>query len=149
METGDWIQLAGIVFIGIGLIISIRSNRNQIKIFNKQAQLNFFREYTKRYHDIIVSFPINIGKGDTDIRKLDHDVKNKTLKYMRAYFDLCSEEYHLHEEKLIDDKVWKNWKKGIEASLSKKVFKDAWLEIEKHASFDENFRKWANEITKG
>ena len=73
----------------IALIISLRT-------FRRQLQLNFFADYTKRYQEIVLNFPESINKHDFDFDEL-HDEKDKTLRYMRAYFDLCSEEYFLYQ----------------------------------------------------
>ncbi len=45
---------------------------------------------------------------------------------MRAYFDLCSEEYFLYTKGSIDDDTWKEWKSGIEYAFSKTAFSNGW-----------------------
>jgi hypothetical protein len=45
---------------------------------------------------------------------------------MRAYFDLCYEEWDLHKRTLIDDKSWLVWKDGMSNTLHKQAFQDAW-----------------------
>lgn len=82
----------------IGLIYTIRS-------FNKQQKLIVFMDYTKRYQEICLNFPENINEVDFSFDKLDKGTREKTLRYMRAYFDLCSEEYHLYLQKHIDKKL--------------------------------------------
>jgi hypothetical protein len=32
---------------------------------------------------------------------------------MRVYFDLCFEEWHLHERRLIREDVWRVWDQGM------------------------------------
>ena len=56
-------------------------------------------------------------------------VNNTTLKYMRLYFDLCSEEYHLHENGLVPDDVWDNWKEGMEITTRVELYKKSWYII--------------------
>lgn len=103
----------------IGLIYTIRS-------FNKQQKLIVFMDYTKRYQEICLNFPENINEVDFSFDKLDKGTREKTLRYMRAYFDLCSEEYHLYLQKHIDKKTWVEWESGIKYALSKSSFRTAW-----------------------
>lgn len=102
----------------------------------KQAQQTFFAEYTKRYQDIILHLP--------------NDEKDpQWLKYVQLYFDLCSEEYHLREMGLIDDKVWTLWVEGMQDAMKHKSFEAAWkFPIAQHYS-DQSFISFVhNELIK-
>ena len=46
----------------------------------------------------------NIAIKVENIIKIEEE-RNKTLRYMRVYFDLCSEEYFLWKSKHIDEKT--------------------------------------------
>ena len=94
--------------------------------FKKQLQLNFFAEYTKRYQEITLNFPESVNEEDFSIDSLDMEIKNKTLRYMRAYFDLCSEEYFLWKKGNIDNETWNEWESGIKFAFSKPAFRQAW-----------------------
>lgn len=146
MLCGDIIQLVIAVIMAAGIIIALCMNKGQLNVLTRQLKLNFFAEYTRRYQQIILHFPENINDGNFDYEKLESDNKNRTLRYMRAYFDLCSEEYHLNSESHIDKKVWQNWSKGIEFAFSKKAFQDAWLKIIQDTKYDKDFEKWINGI---
>ena len=50
-------------------------------------------------------------------------------RYMRLYFDLCSEEYHLHEKELISKDVWQMWIDGIRQNFKQQIYKDAWRSL--------------------
>jgi hypothetical protein len=147
MSTADSIQTSALFVAIIALIISIFFNRKQLKIFNDQLRLNFFSEYTKRYQEIILNFPENINQPDFDYGKLSEDVRNKTLRYMRLYFDLCSEELHLWKNGNIENETWRNWEEGIEFAFSKKAFRDAWKIIKLDTRYYPDFSKWVTGIT--
>ncbi len=66
------------------------------------------------------------------------------MRYMRAYFDLSFEEWHLNQRKLIDAETWKVWESGIKTALSKTAFSKAWLEIKKDTNFGQEFEKLIN-----
>jgi len=124
------------------MIISAISLRYTVKSFKKQLQLNFFADYTKRYQGIILHFPENINENNFDIEKLPYEQKNKTLRYMRAYFDLCSEEYYLYKKNDIDKNTWKEWESGIKFALSKPAFQQAWKKISNDTKFYSEFNKF-------
>ena len=149
MTAAIWIQTIALLVTIIGLIITIANNRKQLKIFNNQLKLGFFAEYTKRYQEIILNFPENISEPTFNWNELNDDVKNKTLRYMRAYFDLCSEEYDLRQGGYIDDWIWVHWEGGIKYAFSKKAFRDAWKTIKLDTIFYRDFSKWANELMDG
>ncbi|MBE3143951.1 MAG: hypothetical protein IMZ61_08515 [Planctomycetes bacterium] len=126
--------LTSIVAIGsIGtLFYTLVSNRRQLKLHN-------FTEYTKRYQEIILHFPENINERKYRLSGLSKEARNQTLRYMRAYFDLCSEEYSLHQRRYIDSDFWSLWKSGMTVAFSKAAFKQSWSIIKKDTVFDSDF----------
>lgn len=123
----------------IGLFITTIALFISISQFRKQLQLTFFADYTKRYQEILLNFPETINRKNFDFNKLDADTKEKTLRYMRAYFDLCSEEYFLYNKGSIDESTWKEWKSGIEYAFSKTAFKKGWGIIALDTCYYSNF----------
>ena len=147
MSTADWIQTFALLVALFALLVSIFFNRKQLKIFNDQLRLNFFSDYTKRYQEIVLNFPEDINRPVFDYEKLSVEVRNKTLRYMRVYFDLCSEELHLWKNGNIESDTWENWQEGIEFAFSKKAFRDAWKIIRLDTKYYPDFSKWVTEIT--
>ena len=117
-----------------------------VRHFKKQLQLSFFADYTKRYQEITLNFPESINEPDFDFDKLEQELREKTLRYMRAYFDLCSEEYFLWKKKNIDKDTWEEWASGIEYAFSKKAFQDGWKLISLDTIYYEDFSKFVNGI---
>lgn len=113
------IAIVGVLIPGCALAFTIRS-------FRRQLQLNFFSEYTRRYQEIMLNFPGGINREDFELESLDVQSKDKVLRYMRAYFDLCSEEFFLKKNGHIGDRTWEEWKAGMEFSFSKTAFKSSW-----------------------
>jgi uncharacterized membrane protein YhiD involved in acid resistance len=130
----------------IAIIVTVKSLRTSIEQFNKQLQLNFFAEYTKRYQEIILNFPESINQDDFNFDNLPEKERDKTLRYMRVYFDLCSEEYSLHKSKHIDEKTWEEWESGIKYAISKTAFREAWRIIAKDTRYYTEFASFVNKI---
>ncbi|MEM1325834.1 MAG: hypothetical protein AAGI23_07770 [Bacteroidota bacterium] len=142
MNAADWIQTLLLVVTIVGLMITIFYNRRQLQIFNDQLKLNFFADYTKRYQQIMLHLPEDIIDDDFDYDVLSEEKRKTTLKHMRIYFNLCSEEYELWNNGYIEKRIWDNWKAGIEFAMTKKAFRDAWERTKQDAIYHEDFRKW-------
>jgi hypothetical protein len=125
MQTTDWIQF-------ISLIIALAAIFITVYTFKQQLKQNFFTDYTKRYQEIMLHLPDKIFKNDVEYDDLDCETKC----YLRAYIDLCSEEYYLKETKKIDKKVWENWEEGMKSAFSKTVIKKAWQNFDKSSYKD-------------
>lgn len=126
------VSIAVLVITAIALIVTIRQ-------FKRQLQLGFFADYTKRYQEIVLNFPEQINENDFVISQLPPDVREKTMRYMRAYFDLCSEEYFLWRCKHLDDATWAEWEKGISFAFTKSAFREAWATLRKDTIYSGDF----------
>ncbi|MBU1853962.1 MAG: hypothetical protein KJ957_07960 [Candidatus Omnitrophica bacterium] len=121
----------------------------QLKIQNEQIKNNFFAEYTKRYQEIILHFPENINDVNFSYEDLSVPRRERIMRYMRVYFDLCSEEYFLHKKKHLDEIVWEEWKTGMTYAFNKPAFQKAWKVVTKNSEFYTEFRDFVeSEIVK-
>ncbi len=128
----------------IGMFITAVALWFTVGSFKKQLQLNFFADYTKIYQEITLNFPESINEEDFKIDSLEKEVKNKTLRYMRAYFDLCSEEYFLWKKGNIDNATWKEWESGIKFAFSKPAFRQAWEVLRLDTIYYGEFTEFVN-----
>ena len=46
----------------------------------------------------------------------------------------------------IEDRIWNNWKEGIEYAFSKKAYRDAWDIIELDTYYYPDFTKWMKDV---
>ncbi|MCO6449720.1 MAG: hypothetical protein J5I90_02915 [Caldilineales bacterium] len=83
MEIRDYIALGALLATFIVFIFQVHDNAKQVRLKN-------FTTYTKRYQDIFLNLPIDIDSDDFGLKKLTEN--ENTLRWLRAYFDLCSEE---------------------------------------------------------
>ena len=124
METANLIvQIVITVFYAATLIttvfIAFRQIKNANEIAMKQSRNDFFAEYTKRYHDIILHMPDEVFEGSAK-------AEGVTLKYMQLYFDLCNEEFQLYQKGLIPKDVWFNWVEGMVDTTKRDLYKKSW-----------------------
>ena len=132
------VSIIGVFITAVALFFTVRS-------FQKQLQLNFFSEYTRRYQEITLNLPESINEEDFDYDSLSPDIKDKTMRYMRAYFDLCSEEYFLKRKGSIDNETWSEWETGMKFAFSKSAFQQAWKMLQLDTIYYGDFSKLVNE----
>lgn len=136
-----------------GMAIAVFSNIKQLysmnkslKTQNEQAKNQFFADYTKRNQELILHFPANIAADDFTYETLDTKERDTVMRYMKAYFNLCSEEYYLYMHGVIDNYVWNEWKAGMTYAFNKPAFRIARREIYKDVDFNIDFQKFADSL---
>ncbi len=137
-EVAEMVSVIGVFITAVALWFTVRS-------FQKQLQLNFFSEYTRRYQEITLNLPESINEDNFDYSSLTPEVKDKTMRYMRAYFDLCSEEYFLKRKGNIDNETWLEWETGMKFAFSKSAFQQAWGMLQLDTIYYGEFSKLVNE----
>lgn len=148
----DWLQIIfltlgviGLLLTGIGLLLTFL----ELRTMSHQNWISIYSDYTKRYAEIIRGFPERINEPDFSIKSLPPEKREETMRHIRLYFDLCYEEFSLyHTYKRIKEKLWKDWREGIEAAMSKKSFQDAWKQIREDTLFSKtgDFSRFIDEI---
>ena len=138
------LTLGDILTVG-ALMVGIIGILWQIHEHNRQSKLTIFTIYTQRYQNIVINFPIEIEQDDFILD--DHIANDRMLLvWIRAYFDLCSEEFQLHKDKLIDQHIWGLWDAGIQNSFQKPAFKDAWKKIQKNNYYNAIFANYIERL---
>ena len=129
----DWMALSTLVVTVVGILLIW----SQTKKMAVQLTLQHFADYTKRYQEIILHFPEDVNTADLPPK--DHDDYNNTMRHMRAYADLCYEEWHLNQRGLINKGTWAVWSRGIETAFSKPAFQQAWIIIRADTHYGTEF----------
>ena len=117
IEIGSLI--IAVATIVVTVYLSYREVRNSNQQLLEQFKRSFFAEYTKRYQEIVLAMPSEVFLGTAMIN-------GETKKYMQLYFDLCSEEYHLHQDGIIPDDVWNYWRDGMRIVMKIEMYKLCW-----------------------
>ena len=108
------------------LILAVCTLIWQVYESNKQSKMHFFTIYTQRYQDIVINFPTDMDSDEFSLSTLDKKERESLLRWIRAYYLLCSEEYHLYHDGLVDKEVWKLWEAGMTVAFRNSVYKEAW-----------------------
>ena len=144
MTTSEWINafisLLGLLVAGGGLIavcVQVRQVRNQLKLQN-------YSEYTRRYAEIVFRLPEEVN--DENFSLDEREDRPQIMRVFRAFFDLCFEEYDLHNRKLVDEDAWQIWSGGIETAMSRPAFRQAWQVVRDTSGFGWKFNDYMNEL---
>lgn len=147
MTNSDWIALGSAVATLAGVFVSVFALWKQMGKLSTQLMIQQFSDYTKRYQDIILHFPEDINEQSFALAsRSDYD---QTMRYMRAYFDLCFEEWYLNTRKLIDEKIWSAWESGMATAFSKPAFRQAWAVIMKSSNYGGEFEQFVEALVVG
>src|SRR5947209_3332700 len=102
-EINLTLQFITVAILAIGAYFAVR----QLKELSTQAKLNVFTTFTTRYSEIVSKLPDEVNINDRSVLvDLSGERRNELMGLFRKFFDLCSEEYYLFEEGLVNKKVW-------------------------------------------
>ncbi|NJN12445.1 MAG: hypothetical protein HC815_32580 [Richelia sp. RM1_1_1] len=143
MKSSD---LVSSLIASIALCISIFSIWLQNEGAQKQLLVANIGAYTKRYQEIFDRFPKSVLEDSFDLKSLSEDDKEKLLRPMWLYFDLCYEEYFLYYDlNLIDEKLWKIWETGMKSAFSRPAFFQCWNFVFNNSFYPMPFSKFVND----
>lgn len=128
MELEILIQTGMLLIAAITIVYTQYKDRRQNKIM-------LFSEYTRRYQELLINMPPNM------VCCTDH-LNDEILIYMRLYFDLCSEEFHLWKKGMIPNQVWEIWKEGMQITTNRPIYKMAWKELS--VEYNRDFWRYFN-----
>ena len=145
MTAAECIQIWTLGITGFGVISALVGVIWQTVLTRQQIKLSFFADYTKRYQEIALNFPEEINDETFKISNFRSDQQkkyDKTMRYMRAYFDLCFEEFILSQNRYIGDVFWEIWEDGMKTAFSRPAFKEAWSKIQPTTEYKTPFEKF-------
>jgi hypothetical protein len=97
--------------------------------YKKQSNIQIFLQYTKRYENIMDSFPEDARfyrlNSDKELPPESNELTIAVLKYI----NLCSEEYYLRESGQLSKKVWNIWKDELERTLQSNLVRREWPKL--------------------
>lgn len=138
LSVSDSIQVISTLILVVSILIAFYSSQNAFKGLKNQIWLSVFSEYTKRYSDIIIELPVEASNTE---RSALPAFRNEIMGLMRAYYDLCSEQYYLYRAGRIDSQTWGLWSKGFTYTIRLPTFRDAW-DLIKGEAYDDDFIKY-------
>ena len=127
------------IMILLNILRESRHHKREILARKRSEQLQFYAYFWKKYDRILESLPISIF--DEDFRLEDAKDPDTLMVSLRSYFDLCTQEFFMHQQGLIEEVIWENWSRGLLACMELEVFKQAYSRLKVEMSHPE-FHSW-------
>ncbi|MBC7876958.1 MAG: hypothetical protein H7Y59_07280 [Anaerolineales bacterium] len=141
MTTETIFNIIPSLIAALAFIWGVFSYRNQM-----HAQL--FMEFTKRFEEVMQSFPKNAWSARFDIDgKSPAKSKELSLSVLR-YLNLSSEEYYLQKNRWLPKEVWKIWEGELIRTLRSPLFIREWEKLSKEFETYPEFTKYVNDKQK-
>ena len=97
-----------------------------IRIYKRQTNTQIFLEYTKRYNEIMESFPPEARPARLSLEdKMPDQSEGLSISILR-YLNLCSEEYYLCERGYLSKELWGIWEDELKRTLNSPLFVREW-----------------------
>lgn len=138
MELSDILGITSGITTAISLVVGVY-------IYKKQASLQTIIEYTKRYEEIVNSYPaIRLNTNSPNLLPESNELSTAVLRYL----NLCCEEFYLHKEGYLSNKIWNLWKDELERTIGTPLYKREWPKLEKEFERYLEFRQYVESIQK-
>lgn len=113
------------VLASAGSLVATGAVVYSLIVLRNQLRLQVFLEYTRRFDEI--EFPD--GAFADPWPSLSKRRARKAERAFRKYFDLCSQEWWLHQSGKIEGRVWEVWSRGMADIVTTPGGHHAWQTI--------------------
>jgi len=114
-------SVAAVVVSALAIAASLKGVRDQLRV-------TVFLTYTDRYTRIMSDIPFEARQPGSAYRLASRpdDERIRVLGAFREYFNLCSEEKWLYEQRKIDRAIWNMWVSSMQIVAQFPCFPEAW-----------------------
>jgi hypothetical protein len=135
------LTVASILVAAAALLWGVKSYRDQMN-----AQL--FLEFTKRFEEVMQSFPKNTWPSRLNIEgKPPPKSKALSLSALR-YLNLCSEEYYLRQKDWLYKETWEIWERELIRTLQTPLFRREWKTLSNEFESYPEFKEYVDNAQK-
>jgi hypothetical protein len=97
--------------------------------YRRQCNAQAFLEYTKRYADIMNSFPPEGRKARLDVFGNPPPESEELSLSVLRYLNLCSEEFYLCKKSYLSIDVWRIWEAELKRTLGSTLVVREWKKL--------------------
>jgi hypothetical protein len=143
MTIESFVAVAGVG----GVLVALLQILFTVKGIRDQMWIATFSEYTRRYSEIAREVPSELrrpgGRSSADLSEAERD---RLMNSVRAYLNLCSEEFYLRKRGLIDKETWAVWLLGMKETVASSWISEAWPAMQNEYSYYPDFCAFMNEL---
>jgi hypothetical protein len=137
VTIGEAISLVGVLATLGGVTVAVWAILAQGRALRRQLCVQTFAEYTRRYQELLAKVPAELLAGEDRPGILEQH--RDKLSLLRAYFDLCFEEYYLHSTGFIEEDLWALWRGGMEYAFARPFISRGWWMIKTSIQYPPDF----------
>jgi len=136
------------IFTVVSTLVALVAFLWGVKSYRDQMNAQLFLEFTKRFEEVMQSFPKNIWSTRLDIDgKPPAKSKALSLSVLR-YLNLCSEEYYLFKKRWLYKETWKIWEGELIRTLQTPLFRREWKGLSGEFEAYPAFKEYVDKIQK-
>lgn len=119
------VQVASLFAIGAAIYGLFQNSR----VHKRQSNAMIFLEYTRRYEQVMSSFPPGAFRARLDSEHaLPEPSEDLSLAVLR-YLNISSEEFYLWKQKYLKDEVWEIWESELKRMLRSPLLRREWSSL--------------------
>jgi hypothetical protein len=121
-QTVQIVTLAGVLFTAAGIFLAIY-------VYRRQMNAQLFLEYTRRYEEVMRSFPEDARACRLHLEGEPPPQSEALTSAVLRYLNLCSEEFYLCRRKYLSNDIWQIWQAELERTLRSPLVRREWQDL--------------------
>ena len=100
-----------------------------VYVFRRQMNAQLFLEYTKRYEEIMRSYPVGMRAFRLHSAGEPPPESSELTTVVLRYLNLCSEEFYLCQGKYLSRDIWGIWEEEMRRTIASPLYRREWEKI--------------------
>lgn len=130
----------------VGVLLAAAGVFFAVYVYRRQMNAQLFLEFTRRYDDILRSFPDEGRVLRLDLEQAPPPESAELRMAVLRYLNLCSEEYYLCRRKYLAKDIWRIWERELERTLQSPLLRREWEELSQEFRAFDDFRSFVDRV---
>lgn len=133
-----------IVSVIIGIVTFVITFRWAVFTYKNQMNSQLFMEFTKRYNEIMESYPAYARSSRLDSQGPPPKESEELSLSVLRYLNLCGEEYYMYTKELLDERLWRIWRDELNLSLQSPLVVREWKKLKREFDTYKEFQVYVD-----
>ena len=125
-DSINWLELLVKIITVVASIGAIYAIIHGVRVYKKQTNMQIFLEYTKRYAEIVDSFPNKTLSARLNTDGKPPERSDELTKCVLQYLNLCAEEFYMWKKGYLNRELWKIWESELIRTLQSPLLRREW-----------------------
>lgn len=127
--------LASLLVATIGFFFGVR-------VYRRQMNAQLFLEYTRRYEEVMASFPPDHRSSRFDLDGEPPPESQELRAAVLRYLNLCSEEFYLNKRGYLSKDIWSIWEDELKRTLRSPLVRREWQVLRREFTSYSQFARY-------